>query len=95
MKRGDPSPPNGSGARESAGPENEDINARRIPKNSDSRNRQLREKRGAVRLWALSEGRRTTYQVVVGQSAWAFNLLFPAISKFDRLVSRIGGAQQP
>lgn len=59
------------------------------PRNAD---RQLLEKTGQVRLWALTQGRRTVYEVEAGPSRWMFNLLFPALGKFDRL-SRKGIAQ--
>jgi hypothetical protein len=90
------SPPgNGNGARQGADPANENNDAQRIPKGSDSRNRQLLEKRNDVSLFALSEGHRTHYEVVTSSGTWSFNLLFPALGKFDRLVSRIGGAKKP
>jgi hypothetical protein len=50
-----------------------------------SSNRQLLERSGTVRLWAITQGRRTVYEVESGETCWAFNLLFPALGKFDRL----------
>jgi hypothetical protein len=58
---------------------------------ASSSNRQLLEKAGNVRIWALSEGRRTVYEVESGENRWEFNLLFPALGKFDRCK----GAAQP
>ena len=58
---------------------------------SSSAERQLLlERAGKVRLWAVSQGRRTVYEVEAGASRWVFNLLFPAIGKFDR-IGRKGG----
>jgi hypothetical protein len=37
-----------------------------------------------VKLWAIQSGRRTCYLVEQGARSWEFNLLWSAISKFDR-----------
>jgi hypothetical protein len=93
MKRIDPSPPKGNGALAGAGPKKQNDSTRKIPDTAPSCNRQLLEKAGDARLWAESQGRRTVYRVVSGENTWEFNLLFPAISKFDRLSRRKGAAQ--
>jgi hypothetical protein len=41
-----------------------------------------------VSLFALNEGRRTHYEVSTPSCTWSFNLLFPAISKFDRITRK-------
>jgi hypothetical protein len=73
--------------------ENQHLNSSSIPERALSSNRQLLERAGNVRLWALTEGRRTHYEVEAGESRWEFNLLWSAISKFDRIVRRKEGAR--
>jgi hypothetical protein len=63
----------------------ENIDTESIQERAPTGNRQLLERAGKVRLWALTEGRRTRYEVEAGEARWAFNLLFPALGKFDRL----------
>ncbi len=60
------------------------------PKNSD---RQLLERSGKVRLWAVSEGRRTRYEIESELGKWSFGTLFMAIGKFDRLARERRTAQ--
>jgi hypothetical protein len=64
---------------------NRNLDTESIPERELTGNRQLLERAGKVRLWAISQGHRTTYEVVAGDSRWVFNLLFPALGKFDRL----------
>ena len=67
--------------------------------NSDTRSNsdcccELIEHQGKVSLFRLLNGRRSSYQVAFGNERWNFSLEFSARSKFDRIASRIGGAQQ-
>jgi hypothetical protein len=71
----------------------ENIDTESIQERAPTGNRQLLERAGKVRLWALTEGRRTRYEVEAGEAGWSFNLLFSAISKFDRLARK--GAAKP
>jgi hypothetical protein len=59
-----------------------------------SPSRQILEKVGDARLWAESQGRRTVYLVQSPEGSWTYNLLWSALSKFDRIVRSQGGAQQ-
>jgi hypothetical protein len=47
--------------------------------------RELINRLGGVSLFKVSCGRLTRYEVAHGFSRWSFNLLFPAIGKFERL----------
>ena len=47
--------------------------------------RELLDRRGGVSLFKVSCGRLTRYEVEHGASRWRFNLLFPAIGKFERI----------
>jgi hypothetical protein len=55
---------------------------------SSSAERQLLEKAGEVRLWAVSPGRRVFYEVSSPNGTWTYNLLFPALGRFDRLARK-------
>jgi hypothetical protein len=47
--------------------------------------RELINRLGGVSLFKVSCGRLTRYEVEHGSSRWSFNLLFPAIGKFERI----------
>ena len=47
--------------------------------------RELINRLGGVSLFKVSCGRLTRYEVERGFSRWSFNLLLPAIGKFERL----------
>ena len=47
--------------------------------------RELINRLGGVSLFKVSCGRLTRYEVEHDSSRWSFNLLFPAISKFERI----------
>jgi hypothetical protein len=46
----------------------------------------LEHDQNGTKLWAIQSGRRTTYLVEQGTRAWEFNLLWAAISKYDRIL---------
>ena len=52
--------------------------------------RELLDSRGGVSLFKVSCGRLTRYEVEHGSSRWSFNLLFPAMGKFERLAAKGG-----
>jgi hypothetical protein len=45
----------------------------------------LEHDRNGTKLWAVQIGRRTRYLVEQGTQSWEFNLLWSAVSKFDRI----------
>jgi hypothetical protein len=49
--------------------------------------RELLERRAGVSLVKVSSGRQTRYEVELGSNRLSFNLLFPAMGKFERLAS--------
>lgn len=62
-------------------------------KATKSIDRSLMEHNGnGAKLWAIQSGRRVRYLVEANGSSWEFNLLWSAVSKFDR-VCRSKGAQ--
>jgi hypothetical protein len=79
-------PGNGNGARQSAHPKTEKLGKTYSTSlgfvNAD---RQLLDSRDGVLLTKVSYGRLIRYKVEQGSSRWSFNLLFPAISKFERI----------
>ena len=79
-------PGNGNGARQSADPKTEKLGkSYRTSLGFVNDNRQLLDSRDGVLLTKVSCGRLTRYEVEQGFSRWSFNLLFPAMGKFERL----------
>jgi hypothetical protein len=62
---------------------------------SPNQDRQLLERSGKVRLWAEPQGRRTIYLVQSPEGSWTYNLLWGALSKFDRIVRSQGRLTKP
>jgi hypothetical protein len=52
--------------------------------------RELLESQAGVSLIKVSSGRQTRYEVEFGSNRWSFNLLFPAVGKFERLAAKGG-----
>jgi hypothetical protein len=50
--------------------------------------RELIESRAKVLLFKVTDGRRVTYVVEEGVNRWSFNMLFPAVGKFERLARK-------
>ncbi len=79
MNRG--SPPTKEATRPGLNPnrdaKTENLDGPKLNDSAPSGNRQVLEKAADAHLWAVTEGRRTHYQVTSGKSTWTFNLLNP------------------
>ena len=81
-------PGNGNGARQSADPKTEKLGkSYRTSLGFVNDDRQLLDSRDGVLLTKVSFGRLTRYEVEHDSKRWDFNLLFPAMGKFERLAS--------
>ena len=91
------SPPgNGTGGRQAADPQNENNDTRRVSEEASACNRKLiKSERGFDLFEVMERRRRFHYEIVSGNQRWSFPLLWSAYLKLDRLVAKLGGAQQP
>jgi hypothetical protein len=89
------SPPgNGNGARESAGPGNEDNDTQQLADSTAVVNRKLIKSQRGLAFYAVLERRnRVRYEIVSQSKTWHFPLFFSADSKWDRLIRSKG--EQP
>jgi hypothetical protein len=67
-----------------------DINSQTVTDSSRVVNadRKPLDRRGDVYLFKVSCGRLIRYEVEHGSCRWGFNLLFPAMGKFERLAAK-------
>jgi hypothetical protein len=96
MKGSDPSPPNGNGSRQAAGPKKESNDKQRIQDPDLDCNRKLIKREYVFNLHEVMERRRRVhYEITDGTRTWSFPLLWSAFLKFDRLVAAHKRSAQP
>jgi hypothetical protein len=91
------SPPgNGTGARQGADPQDEKRDTRQLADSSRVVNRELiRSERIFKVVEVIERRRRFVYEVSDGTRTWVYPLKWSAFLKFDRLVAKQEGGEQP
>jgi hypothetical protein len=90
-----PSPPgNGNGARQGAGPQNEN-DTKLLPDSGPVVNSEIRSviktAPGLCFFQIIGQRNRIRYEIVSGCQTWHFPLLYSAYNKWDRLLAKLGG----